>query len=60
MKDIENIFRVMACIEVQKVKFGMHMLVEETDDWWDNTRQRLEVVCNEITWVIFRGEFVER
>lgn len=31
LKCIENIFRVMACIEAQKLKFGMHMLVEKAD-----------------------------
>lgn len=47
-------------IEAQKVQFGTHMLTEEDDDWWGNTRQRLEVAGNEITWVVFKGEFLER
>lgn len=33
LKEIERVFRVMECTEVQKVCFGTHMLVEEADDW---------------------------
>ena len=36
------------------------MLFEEAEDWWDNTRQRLEVVSDEITWVVFRVQFLVR
>lgn len=42
LRETEKIFRVMACIEVHKVQFGAHMMSEEADDLWDNTRQRLE------------------
>jgi len=34
LKEVERIFRVMQCSEVQKVHFGTHMLAEEEDDWW--------------------------
>jgi len=34
LKEVERIFRVMQCSEVQKVRFGMHILAEEADDWW--------------------------
>ncbi|XP_050890763.1 uncharacterized protein LOC127096209 [Lathyrus oleraceus] len=36
------------------------MLVEETDDWWINTRQVLDDVVEVITWVVFRGEFLRK
>ncbi|CAL5184130.1 unnamed protein product [Lathyrus oleraceus] len=49
LKDIEKIFRVIVCTEAYKVQFGTHMLEEEADDLWDNTRQRLEAVGDEIT-----------
>ena len=50
----------MACADAQKVQFGTHMLSEEAEDWWDNTRQRLEDVGTEITWTVFRNEFLEK
>ncbi|XP_050878712.1 uncharacterized protein LOC127082514 [Lathyrus oleraceus] len=50
----------MTCTEAEKVQFGTHMLTEEANDWWDNTRHRLEVAGNEITWVMFKGEFMKR
>ena len=34
LKEVERIFRVMQCDDVQKVRFGTHMLAEEADDWW--------------------------
>lgn len=41
------------------MQFGTHMLAEEAGDGWGNTRQRLEVAGNEITWDVFKGEFLE-
>lgn len=32
LKEIEKIFRVMVCTDVQKVQFGTHMLSEEAKD----------------------------
>lgn len=32
LKDIKNIFRVMACTEEHKVLFGAYMLFEEIED----------------------------
>ncbi|XP_050895762.1 uncharacterized protein LOC127102434 [Lathyrus oleraceus] len=60
LKVIEKIFRVITCTEAQKVQFGTHMLSEEAEDWWDNTRQILEAIDTEITWVVFRKEFMEK
>jgi hypothetical protein len=32
--EVERIFQVMQCSEVQMVRFGTHTLAEEADDWW--------------------------
>lgn len=50
LREIEKIFHVMVCTEEHKVLFDTRMLLEEAEDWWDNTRQRLNVVCAKITW----------
>ena len=60
LKEIEKIFRVMTCTEAQKVQFGTHMLSEEAENWWDNTRQRIEVPGAEMTWVRFKTAFLEK
>ena len=60
LKEIEKIFRTMACSDAQKVQFGTHMLTEEDEDWWDNTRQRLADIGTEITWAVFREEFLKK
>lgn len=59
LSQIQKIFRVMACTEVQKMHIG-HMLSEEVEDWWNNVRQRLEAVGVEITCVVFQAEFLEK
>ncbi|XP_058775257.1 uncharacterized protein LOC131649513 [Vicia villosa] len=60
LKEIERIFRVMDCTQAQKVRYGTHMLAVEADDWWLATRQRLEATGEEITWDVFRREFLRK
>ncbi|XP_058766033.1 uncharacterized protein LOC131639566 [Vicia villosa] len=60
LKEIERIFRVMDCTQAQKVRYGTHMLAVEADDWWQATRQRLEATGEEITWDVFRREFLRK
>ncbi|XP_058774572.1 uncharacterized protein LOC131648862 [Vicia villosa] len=59
LKEIERIFRVMDYTPYQKVWHGTHMLAVKADGWCLETRQRLEVV-GEITWVVFRREFLRK
>jgi len=60
LKEIERIFRVMQCNEVQRVRFGTHMLAEEADDWWVSILPTLEQGGGVVNWVVFRREFLER
>ena len=60
LKEIERVFRVMQCTEVQKVRFGTHMLAEEADDWWVSLLPILEQDGVEVTWAIFKREFLDR
>jgi hypothetical protein len=60
LKEIERIFRVMQCSEAQKVRFGTHMLAEEADDWWVGELPILEQDGAEVTWAVFRREFLSR
>ena len=60
LKEIERIFRLMECTDAQKIRFGTHMLASEADDWWVETRQRLEDEAAEITWDVFRREFLRK
>ena len=54
LKEIERVFRVMQCTEVQKVCFGMHMLAEEADDSWISLLPILEQDGAVVTWAVFR------
>ncbi|XP_058784805.1 uncharacterized protein LOC131659664 [Vicia villosa] len=60
LKEIERIFRVIDCTPDQKVRYETHMLVVEADVWCLETRQRLEVVGEEIIWVVFHREFLRK
>ena len=60
LKEIERVFRVMQCTEVQKVRFGTHILAEEADDWWNSLLSILEQDGAEVTWVVFNREFLDR
>jgi len=51
---------VMQCSEVQKVRFGTHMLAEEADDWWVSVLPILENCGGVVTWAVFRREFLNR
>ncbi|XP_058780830.1 uncharacterized protein LOC131654920 [Vicia villosa] len=50
----------MDCTPDQKVWYGTHMLAVEAEDWWLETRQRLEADGEEVTWVVFRREFLRK
>ncbi|XP_058774640.1 uncharacterized protein LOC131648926 [Vicia villosa] len=50
----------MDCTQAHKVCYGTHMLAVEADDWWLVTLQRLEAAGEEITWVVFRREFLRK
>jgi len=60
LKGIERIFRVMQCNEVQRVRFGTHMLAEEADDWWVSILPTLEQGGGVVNWVVFRREFLDK
>lgn len=40
--------------------FSTHILTEEVEYWWDNTRQRLEATGTYITWDLFKTNFLEQ
>jgi len=57
LKEIERVFRVMQCMEVRS---GTYMLAEEADDWWISLLPILEQDGVEVTWVVFKREFLDR
>jgi len=60
LKEIERVLIVMQCTEVHKVRFGTHTLVGEADDWWIGLLPILEQDGAEVTWVVFKREFLDR
>ena len=41
------------------MRFGTHMLAEEADDWWIGLLPILEQDGAEVTWAVFKREFLE-
>jgi len=60
LKEVERIFRVMQCMDIQMVRFGTHMLANEADDWWVSVQPMLENGGAAVTWAVFRREFLNR
>ncbi|XP_058783569.1 uncharacterized protein LOC131658274 [Vicia villosa] len=60
LKELERIFRVMDCTPAQKVRYGTHILAKEADDWWLEMLARLEFSGEEVTWNVFRREFLRK
>ncbi|XP_050912626.1 uncharacterized protein LOC127127478 [Lathyrus oleraceus] len=50
----------MDCTPAQKVRYGTHMLAVEADDWWLETHERLTVAGEDVTWDVFRREFLRK
>ena len=51
---MEKIFDVVGCTEVQKVSFASFMLKGEAEHWWRSTKKTLSLEKDEIlTWTIF-------
>ena len=58
---MEKIFDVVGCTEVQKVSFASFMLKGEAEHWWRSTKKTLPLEEDEIlTWTIFLDGFYEK
>ncbi|AET02064.1 transmembrane protein, putative [Medicago truncatula] len=56
---IEKIYIMMMFPDAYKVLFETYMLAKEAEYWRENTRQRLEAVDTDITWEVFRIEYLK-
>ncbi|XP_028246808.1 uncharacterized protein LOC114424153 [Glycine soja] len=61
LREIEKIFQLTECQDHQKVLFATHMLADEVEYWWENTRPRLEGAGGAfVPWGTFRQTFLEK
>jgi len=60
IKEMEKIFRVMNCVDNQKVNYAVFMLIGEVEYWWDGIKRLLEGGRIIITWDVFRTKFLEK
>ena len=58
---MEKIFDMVGCTEVQKVYFASFKLKGEAEQWWRSTKKTLPLAEDEIlTWTIFLEAFYEK
>ncbi|KAK4563696.1 hypothetical protein RGQ29_006014 [Quercus rubra] len=58
---MEKIFDVIGCTEVQKVSFASFMLKGEAEHWWRSTKKTVPLEEDEIlTWTVFLDAFYEK
>jgi len=58
---MEKIFDMVGCTEVQKVYFASFKLKGEAEQWWRSTKKTLPLEEDEIlTWTIFLDAFYEK
>ena len=58
---MEKIFDMVGCTEVQKVYFSSFKLKGEAEQWWRSTKKTLPLEEDEIlTWTIFLEAFYEK
>jgi len=60
LQEIEKILEAMECSDAQKVRCAAFMLMGEAENWWKHTKQVLQAAHTDITWAVFREEFLQR
>jgi len=50
----------MTCADANKITFVALMLVEEVENWWRFTKQQLKDEGRQITWEVFKHNFLEK
>ena len=60
LRELEKIFGVIQCEEVEKVSLAAYTLSDDAEHWWNNTRSLLREERVEITWAVFQEKFLEK
>ncbi|MCH83885.1 cellular nucleic acid-binding protein, partial [Trifolium medium] len=60
LEEVEIIFDAMRCAEEDKTTLGTYVLREEAKQWWKNVKLRIGVGGVEITWEMFKREFLAK
>ncbi|GAU21686.1 hypothetical protein TSUD_242580 [Trifolium subterraneum] len=58
VEELEIIFEVMGCSEVNKTTLGTYVLREEACQWWKSAKLRLGIGAMMVTWEMFKREFL--
>jgi len=60
LRECEKIFRVIECMEAQKLNFATFLLVTEAEYIWMGMQQQMQNREEEVTWVSFKTRFLEK
>ncbi|XP_015944704.1 uncharacterized protein LOC107469839 [Arachis duranensis] len=60
LKEMEKVFTIFPCTEVQQVNYATFMLKADAEFWWDGARRLLEDAGTDISWVTFKEAFYKK
>ncbi|XP_015939833.1 uncharacterized protein LOC107465368 [Arachis duranensis] len=60
LTEMEKVFTIFPCTEVQQVNYVTFMLKSDAEFWWDGARRLLEDAGTDISWATFKEAFYKK
>lgn len=57
---MDNILMVFECLGRQRVQLATYLFHSVADDWWRTVQSPYEMLTNDITWTVFRTDFLNK
>ncbi|KAJ8619853.1 hypothetical protein MRB53_028382 [Persea americana] len=57
LREIEKVFKVMKCVEADKVRLATYKIKGTAEHWWEFEEEALRKTETEITWEVFKDTF---
>ncbi|KAJ8621617.1 hypothetical protein MRB53_030146 [Persea americana] len=57
LREIEKVFKVMKCVEADKVRLATYKIKGSAEHWWEFEEEALKKTKTEITWEVFNDKF---
>jgi len=53
LRKCEKIFKVMTCIDEQKLNFATYLLIDDAEYWWTVMQQQMQTRDEQVNWANF-------
>ncbi|KAL4321868.1 hypothetical protein AHAS_Ahas14G0153500 [Arachis hypogaea] len=60
LTEMEKVFTIFPCTEVQQVNYATFMLKADAEFWWDGARRLLEDAGTDLSWATFKEAFYKK